>query len=199
MSEIWLTPTDIKQYFYCKAIPYLNHVMGIWEEQTEYKAQGKETHLNLQEIEKRRKTLLKHLKLPPNSKKLFRVPLRSQRLMMKGVLDCLIITPNEYIPIEYKVARKPKKVPLNHKYQITAYALLVEDTFNTIIRKTYIYYQENDKIVKINITDSLRKGISKVICELNEIINYEKEPLVRPSPPICKACLLNKVCPWSLI
>ena len=198
MFKVWLTPTDIKQYFYCKAIPYLNHVMGIWEEQTEYKAQGKETHLNLQEIEKRRKTLLKHLKLPPNSKKLFRVSLKSQRLMMKGVLDCLIITPNEYIPIEYKVARKPKKVPLNHRYQITAYVLIVEDVFNTIIRKAYIYYQINDKLVKANITDNLRRGVIKALHELNEVVDHEKEPLVRPSLPKCKVCLLNKACPWSL-
>ena len=199
MYKVWLTPTDIKQYFYCKAIPYLNHVMDVWEPQTEYKDQGKENHLNLQKLEKRRKSLLKHLKLPLNSKKLFRVPLKSQRLMIKGILDCLIITPNEYIPVEYKVARKPKKIPANHKYQITAYALLVEDSFNTIVRKAYIYYQVNDKLAKVNITDSLRRGIIKVLHELNEMINYEREPLIRPFLPKCKACLLNRVCPWSLI
>ena len=173
--------------------------MDIWEIQTEYKEEGKEIHLNIQQLEKRRKTLLKHLKLPPNAKKLFRIPLKSQRLMMKGLLDCLIITPNEYIPIEYKVAKKPKKIPSNHKYQITAYALLVEDTFNTIVRKAYIYYQISDKLMKINLTDSLRKGVIKVLNELNQMIKYEKEPLVRPFLSKCKACLLNKICPWSLI
>ena len=57
MSKIWLTPTDIKQYFYCKAIPYIQHVLGARVEEREYMIEAKEKHLELEYLETRRKTI----------------------------------------------------------------------------------------------------------------------------------------------
>ena len=161
-QQIWLTVTDIKQYFYCKAIPYINHVLGIYEQQKEYQTQGKEAHQELSKLEKRRKTILKHIKTNKNTKKLFRINITSNKHKITGILDCLIKQENKYIPIEYKQAKTQKGKPHpHHKYQLVAYAIILDDIYNTITTKGYIYYHLDDKLIKININETMKKPRNK--------------------------------------
>ena len=198
MSDIWLTPMDIKQYFYCRAIPYLNHVMGIYESQKEYEREGKEAHEELSRLEARRKTLLKHIKL--KGQKHFRIKLTSQRLALKGILDCLIINNREYIPIEYKTSKSHRgTIHDHHKYQLVAYALLVEDTYDTIVRKGYVYYQMDDKLLRQTVTNNMRRQVLKALESIRSMIITEQEPIIRPLPQKCRVCGYKRCCPWALM
>jgi len=197
-QQIWLTVTDIKQYFYCKAIPYINHVLGIYEQQKEYQTQGKEAHQELSKLEKRRKTILKHIKTNKNTKKLFRINITSNKHKITGILDCLIKQENKYIPIEYKQAKTQKGKPHpHHKYQLVAYAIILDDIYNTITTKGYIYYHLDDKLIKININETMKNHVIKAINHIREMITTENEPLVRPQTPKCIACGYRRYCPWT--
>jgi len=199
-SEAWLTPTDVKQYFYCRAIPYVNHVLGAWEGPTEYMAEGKEAHLNVEGLERRRRSLFKHLKVPEGSVKQFRVQLESARLRMRGALDCLLVLPSgEHVPVEYKVARRPRRLPSHHKYQLVAYAMLVEDCRTTVVRRGHIYYSESDSLAHLRVTDGMRVAVLRALEDIRAMVAEEREPLVRPQAPKCAACGLRRACPWSLV
>ncbi len=199
-QEPWLTVTDIKQYFYCKAIPYINHILGIHEPTKEYQLQGKEAHQELSKLEKRRKTILKHIKTTKNTTKLFRIKITSHKHKLTGILDCLIINQNKYTPIEYKLTKTQKGKPHpHHKYQLVAYAIIIDDTYNTIVTKGYIYYHQDNKLTKININQTMKNHVIKAINQIRQIITTEKEPLIRPQIPKCIACGYRKHCPWTPI
>ena len=198
MSKIWLTPMDIKQYFYCRARPYLIHVMKVHESPKEYMIEGKEAHEGLSRLEARRKTLFKCINI--KGQKYFRVKLISRRLALRGVLDCLVVSNGKYIPIEYKTSKSYKgTIHSHHKYQLVAYALLVEDVYNTIVRKGYVYYHADDRLLCQAITSNMRRQVLKALESIRRMILTEQEPIVRPLPRKCRACGYKRFCPWLLV
>jgi len=135
IDEILFRVSDIKQYFYCPRIIYFTYVCPVPRKSTFKMDMGKEEHEAIQELEKRR--LLKHYGLEEGSRE-FHLKLSSARLHLNGTLDLLIRSPQGFFPVEFKFSsRKPS---LNHKYQLAAYALLVEDYYGVAIRQGFLYF-----------------------------------------------------------
>ncbi|MEM2104504.1 MAG: PD-(D/E)XK nuclease family protein [Candidatus Bathyarchaeia archaeon] len=72
--------------------------------------------------------------------KLLFVPLVSKRLQLQGVVDCIIRTAKgEYVSVEYKNMNSDRgKAYMDHKYQLVAYALLVEGNFGTVVKRGFV-------------------------------------------------------------
>jgi len=197
--DIVLSVVDVKQYFFCPMIPYFNHVLGIYERTTEYEKEGREAHEELSRLESRRKTLLKKIPFKRGCDKYFRVYLYSERLGLRGLLDCLIVVGKEYIPVEYKIARSMRgKIHTHHKYQTVAYALLVEDEYSTIVRRAYLYYAVEDKLLRMNIADSQRRYVLKALDNIRLMIAEELEPTPRFEIRKCRNCGYRYYCPYML-
>ncbi|MFB3766367.1 MAG: CRISPR-associated protein Cas4 [Methanotrichaceae archaeon] len=140
-----ITVSDVKQYLYCPKIVYFDHVLHVPKPPDQKLETGKEKHDDITAKERRRKGATFYI-LNSIKQKLFHVALESSTLCLKGVLDYLIKTEREYIPVDYKFGiSNAGNVHLNHKYQLVAYALLVEDCSKTIVRRGYVYYSR-DKI-----------------------------------------------------
>jgi CRISPR-associated exonuclease Cas4 len=90
---------------------------------------GKEQHIRWEELEKRR--TFKKYKLQ-DAEREFNVSVKSDRLGLYGKLDLLIKTPFEYIPAEFKYTEG--KISMGHRYQVIAYALLIEDFYHVTVR-----------------------------------------------------------------
>jgi len=147
---------------------------------------------------KKKKNNTKTHKNKQKHQKLFRINITSNKHKITGILDCLIIQENKYIPIEYKQAKTQKGKPHpHHKYQLVAYAIILDDIYNTITTKGYIYYHLDDKLIKININETMKNHVIKAINHIREMITTENEPLVRPQTPKCIACGYRRHCPWT--
>jgi len=192
-SEILIDVTDVKQYFFCPRIVYFNHVLGYYERTTESEVEGKEVHEELWNKEKRRKTILKKRSLS-GYEKIFGLRLYSRRLRLKGILDCLAYKDKEYIPIEYKETNYPGYIPANHKYQLVAYSLLVDETYNTITRYGYIYYSKSDKLAKVKLTIDMKRYVRESVDKIINIIINEYLPPVRTRKSRCINCGYYKIC-----
>lgn len=122
-SPLFLTVSDVKQYPYCPRIVYYSYLLPLRARPATYKmAEGKLEHERVADLEERRS--LRAYGLSEGVRR-FDVSLSSDRLGLRGRLDMVIETPGEVIPVDFKNSQG--KVGLNHKYQLTAYALLVEE------------------------------------------------------------------------
>ena len=140
---------------------------------------SKTIHEKLEEKEKRRKAALFYSSQFETAQKMFRVPLESEKLKLRGNLDLLIYSNSEYIPVEYKEMSSDKgKLWLDHKYQLTAYALLVEETHNTTVKRGIVNYVSEDLVIPCEISDGMKKYVRRIVVEVNRLVSDQALPPV---------------------
>ncbi|MCD6368675.1 CRISPR-associated protein Cas4 [Candidatus Woesearchaeota archaeon] len=192
--EIFIDVSDIKQFFFCPRIIYYMHVLGFRERTTESEISGREAHEDIIKREKRRKSLAAK-RIFTGYRKHFGVKMVSKKLLLKGRLDMLVENGKNYIPVEYKsIPLKRKKPPANHKYQLIAYGLLVDETYDTYTKLGYIYYSVNDRLVPVYFTRNSKEYVKETTKHIREIILNEEIPRGYSSPSKCKNCGYHIFC-----
>lgn len=190
-----VTVSDVKQYLYCPRIIYFDHVLHVPKPPDLKLDIGKEKHDDITAREKRRKGAIFYDSFLDKAEKLFKVSLESETLGLRGVVDYLIKAEKEYVPVDYKFGFSNKGAAhLNHKYQLAAYALLVEENFSTIVRRGYVHYNRDRVNVRIDMTDEIRRRTLKQIREIREIVEEEIEPGRTRVAARCKDCEYKRYC-----
>lgn len=190
-----VTVSDVKQYLYCPRIIYFDHVIHVPKPPDLKLDVGKEKHEDMTKKELRRKGAIFYDPLLDEAEKLLKVDLASESLNLRGILDYLIMSGGEYIPVDYKFGFSNKGAAhLNHKYQLAAYALLVEDNFNTIVRRGYIHYDKDRINTRIDMNDEIRRRTIKVISDIGRIVVEEFEPEGTRMKTRCEDCEYSRYC-----
>ncbi len=184
-----LTVSDIKQFLYCARIPFHRYVTRAPAVPTHKMTFGKEAHANTDRLERRR--TLTEFGLIAGERE-FHVPLRSERLRLSGTLDLLLRTPTELIPVELKDSVDPPG--LNHKYQLVAYALLLEDQFGRVVRRGFIQLIPAKEVIEYPMTANMRRHVLKTLGAMRRVLAAER----MPSPPTnlgkCTDCEYRRFC-----
>lgn len=194
-SEVfYVTPSDVKQYFFCRRIPFLMHALGVRERTTWSMEEGKISHEKLRRKEERRATVAIKRRWK-GWEKSFGVRLRCAELGLAGILDVLLRRGYEYVPLEFKEAEKPLgRVPPNHLYQLAAYAVMVERLFNTVVRRGLIYYARSDALVEVPLTVDRKRYVEKVVREIRRMVEDGRIPKPRGSRGKCEGCGFRRYC-----
>jgi CRISPR-associated exonuclease Cas4 len=116
----------------------------------------------------------------------------SKKIGIKGEVDLIVETENGIKVIEIKNTSW-KKLRAGDLYQTAAYALLVEENFNSIVKSLIIYYLKSDKIFEINFSDELRDHVKWIIKKINKIIENEEMPKIKKIKE-CKGCGYYSFC-----
>ncbi|WP_242841654.1 CRISPR-associated protein Cas4 [Desulfitibacter alkalitolerans] len=174
MQEIKLRVGDIKQYLFCPRVIYFHHVCPVPRKYTGKMELGQEEHLELERLEKRRR--LKRYNLE-EGERIFHTGLYSERLGLEGKLDLHIVQKNYIYPVEIKHTHGTPY--LNHKYQVIAYAMLLEEYYHKPIRCGFLYFTTTEVIYEIEITPNARKYVLEIMAKIRKIIQNEN----MPSPP----------------
>ncbi|MDI6689141.1 MAG: CRISPR-associated protein Cas4 [Actinomycetota bacterium] len=181
-QSVSLTVTDIKQYIYCPRVVYFTYVIPLIRPTTGKMDYGKGEHERVSELEKRRKLSIYGLE---NGEREFHLRLNSERLGLSGLLDMAISTDCEIIPVEFKFSTKPPS--LNHKYQLTAYTMLLEDRDylqraangkrrTRLVRRGFVHLIPLKRSYEIQITQSMRDFVKKLLMEIRSMIENETMP-----------------------
>lgn len=190
-----ITVSDVKQYLFCPKIVYFDHVLHVPKPPDQKLQAGKEEHDSITAREKRRKGALFYDPELDRAEKMFRVALESSTLGLRGVLDYLLIAGQEYIPVDYKFGFSHSgNVHLNHKYQLAAYALLVEETFKAPVKRGFIHYSRDRANVRVDLGDEIRRRTTKTVREICRIIEEEIEPAGTKNPGRCTDCEYSRYC-----
>ena len=190
--ETPITPTMIKEYYFCPRALYLQYALGLNEPPTGSLEEGAATYQALHRREQKTLTFLRRTSLDIREKHLA-LHLYSPRLCLQGVLDALLILRDgTHIPAEIKTA-EADKIPLRHYYQLTAYAILVEENYNTTVTKALAYYTLNNKLLTAHITSSAKRHIAKHTIPKIQALLQGPPPPPRPTPR-CNSCGYRQHC-----
>lgn len=183
-----ITVVEVKRYAYCPRIVFITHVLHLEETITEAMEVGREEH-----DEAAIAPLIARLK---SLKVLRSISLRSDQLRVAGKIDYTIITKNnEYIPIEIKWSSLDKeRAKWDHKLQVVTYALLIDENFKTSVKRGYIYYLKDKRVIELIIDDGLKNLVRKIITNIHQMIVDERDPGVTVPFTKCVNCGYRVYC-----
>lgn len=183
------TVTDLKQFDYCARVVFYERCLPRVRPRTYKMDVGRDAHQDEQRKASRRS--LAGYGLPAGERQ-FDLRLRSERLGLHGKLDELVMSSDgTCFPVDYKLA---KQVAANHRLQLAAYALLLEDTREIRIERGYIYLIPTRKTVEVAITPKLRSAVETRLHALNRMVETEEMPQPTVVRARCFDCEFRRFC-----
>lgn len=186
---VTLNVSDIRQYVYCPRIIYFNYVVPVPRHVTFKMQKGQTAHIDFSAIEKRR-SLAKY-RLEDGTKE-FRVRLRSDRLGLVGALDMLISSDSRIYPVEFKSTLG--SLGIHHKYQLVAYAMMIEEARRCPVREGFVYLIPQKRIEKIIVDEGTRFYTKKLCTRIRNVINSGVFPSGTRKTGRCRDCEFNNYC-----
>lgn len=187
--EVELTVTDLKQWAYCPRIPYYHHVMPVDFARTYKMERGRDVEAAVQAMEKRRGFRRYGLE---RGERRFAVWLHSATLQLAGKLDLLIVTENAAYPVDFKDTEGG--VRYNHRIQLAAYAMIVEEGLVLPVPMTFVYLVPSRQLVTVPIGDKEREQVIRAVAEMRRVIDEEDMPGPTPVRARCTACEFRNYC-----
>lgn len=117
---------------------------------------------------------------------------KGKNLQLHGNIDALVITPNSYIPIEFKMSAK-KPMP-NHLIQLAGYALSLEEMFHKKISHGYLISEKRAKIFRINIDEELRQKVYNTLANIIQDVESGLKPDSNANSSKCAQCEFINFC-----
>lgn len=168
----------LRQYCFCKRIPYLVMFKGVKPAETPWMKQGATYHAEQTELNKRR-SFIRYGFTDNQCYLKQNVSLKSEDLLLHGICDGLLFYENKPVAVvEFKNKTSDKLNP-GEFIQMTAYSMICEDTWGTEISYGFILSGERGKVKKVPITEANKQRVLQI---RNEIIQC------------CEECLLPDSC-----
>jgi CRISPR-associated exonuclease Cas4 len=190
-----LTVTDVRQWVYCPRVVYYRLCQPLRRPVTYKMEEGKLQHERIEELERRRTLRFYGLRDEERGggvERHFRPLLYSQRLGLSGVVDLVLVARGEAIPVEYK--HTGSRLGLNHKYQLVAYALLVEERWARPVRRGFVHTLVDDRLEEVAVTPNGRAFVRKVLQEIRSTVAAERMPEPTPQLGRCVDCEFLRFC-----
>jgi len=175
-TEAKISVTELKDFIFCKAIPWIKRKLGWREPLTISQQLGKK--VNLREVTK---------DLP--EPKYYEVYLRDKKTGLSGVVD--VIAGNSVVEVKTFQRRY-----YNHfRLQLLGYAYLAERN-GFRVREAMLIMEQKVKL-KIEVTKDHINYVEKIVNELVEVLEDDSPPIVNQPSRLCRACQYRRVCPVS--
>lgn len=175
LPQLLLSVSDVKQYLYCPRIPYFQHVMPVPRPVTYKMKHGTLQHIELDRLEKRRGLRSYGLR---TGERLFHLAVSSPALELHGILDLVIRYEVEgetrYLPDEFKY--QEGRVYTNVKYQLTAYAMMLEEQYQTSISEGFVYFIPTKSFRRVTITEEMRTHVRHTLSAIRRMFQTESFP-----------------------
>lgn len=187
IAEEFVSVTDIKHYIYCPRLVYFDRVLHATPIFGSQQEDSKELHEDYVKKELRRIDAVYYSPEFVGAEKRMFTSLSSGSLGLQGNVDCIIKTAKgEYIPVEYKNMNSDKgKVCMDHKYQLVGYALLIEENFETTVKRGFVNYLPETLILQMQITPTMKSYVKRVLGHIKRIISEEELPPIRVAKSKC--------------
>jgi len=188
-APVALTATDLKQWAYCPRIPFYRHVLPVRAAPTYQMSRGKDVEAAVAALEHRRGFRAYGMR---EGERRFGVWLHSDRLGLSGKLDLLILTADACYPVDFKdTAGGPRR---NHRLQVAAYAMLVEEAFARPAPDGFIYLVPEKRVVALGLTEADRADVRQALAGIRQMIEQEALPPPTSVRARCTACEFQNYC-----
>lgn len=185
----WITPAELRQWHYCPRVVFFERCTPIRRRETILMTHGRDIHQTEQQKEKRR--TLSRYELGEGERR-YNVRLTHAALGLTGELDMLIVDGTNAYPVEFKHSRRPPDT--GHKWQLAAYALLVESELGLSVPHAYWHSSLTRQTHTIPCDTRLKNRTRKTIAEIRAAIHDERCPAPTSQPAKCLECELKNFC-----
>ncbi len=179
----YIQVTLVKEYEWCKTIPWIIANTAVEPPLTPSMQDGKEVHNRIELAEQ----IADSRKL---AKYTVEAVLVSRRYRVVGLIDILSIDP----PMVIDIKQTNKKPPKSHIAQLETYTLLAW-TNNIPVERAEIVNHEKKTIYKLEVTDYVLERAKKRIQKTWRIIQQPDPPLVQQPVEKCSYCRYKTRCP----
>ena len=184
-----LIVTDLKQWAFCPRVVYFEYCLRSVRPRTYKMEAGQRAHEDEERRANRRNMSAYDL---PSGERRFDQWLYSARLNLVGRLDEVVIAPDGgMFPVDYKLT---KTVAPNHRVQVMAYGLLLEERYGISIPHGYVLLIPTRKTVQIPFTSQLRQKTLTMLGEIGTMIHKEEMPPPPTKREICATCEFRRFC-----
>lgn len=184
-----LSVTDVRQYFYCPRIVYYRLAQPLRRPTTYKMREGKLAQDRTADLERERSLQAYGLNAGARH---FNVSLRSETIGLQGIVDMVIVTAEEAIPVEFKNTTQPPA--RNHSYQLAAYALLVEERWGLPVRRGFVYRMPLKEATAIRLTPALRQAVTGALVAMRRMVAQEAQPEPTEHVGRCVECEYRRFC-----
>lgn len=188
-ERVLFRASDIRQYVYCPRIIYFNYVLPVPRRRTVKMETGQTTHIEFADLEKRR--TFSRYRLEAGERE-FRVQMRCPVLGLTGVLDMLITTPDGLYPVEFKDTAGG--MGLHHKYQLVAYAMMLEETRKRPVRAGFIYAIQGKRVYAVAADQGSRMYVRRVLGAIRNMASRRVFPAKTRAGGRCRDCEFRNYC-----
>lgn len=186
---IRLNVSDLKQYIFCPRTVFYQYVMPVKKVMTFKMECGKIEEGKINRLEYRRK--LRRYGLS-EGKREFHKRIYSEKLGLSGQLDLLIKTFNGLYPVDFKFSTsRPHK---NHIYQITGYALILEDLYGSSIGKGFVYMIPSENAHVFRLTEKIKSEALSKLDDMRNMILTQMMPDAQQKTGKCRDCEYANFC-----
>ncbi len=120
-------------------------------------------------------------------------PLFSRKFRLTGKPDYIVRQDSgALIPIEVKPNRTAPKPRFSDVMQLTAYAVLIQETYGD--RPAYGLLKYRDHVFRIDLTEELQTELFEVLSEMRAARRAQNVPRSHDDPTICKYCGYRDAC-----
>jgi len=121
--------------------------------------------------------------------------IKSDDLLLSGIIDQIEEYEEGFVPIELKTGKMPKEgVWPGHRIQIAAYALLLEEISKTKIKEGFVHYLDSDERRQVVINPFLKEEVKELRKKVLEMLNFGEIPGYCGNERKCAVCGLKKEC-----
>lgn len=185
-----LQVTDLKQWLYCPRIVYFTYNWPGVRPTVYHIEEGRLRHEEERErLRRRRRRRL--FGLPPGEY-LFDVWHLSETLRLSGRVDLVILGEDEAIPVDFKDSVRPQAS--HFRWQLIAYALLVEEKLARPVRRGFVYSLPRRRAHEVRITPRGRNRVKHTLHEMVQVLQSEALPPGPESTAPCVACEFRRFC-----
>lgn len=187
-DELLFTVTDLKQYLYCPRIFYY-HVCLPDIRPVTYKMEAGIAAHDTERKRAARRSLRQYD--TTEGARAFDVPVQSAVLGLSGKIDEVVETPDELIPVDYKLARR---AGYHFKVQLAAYGLMLEETRQVRVRRGFLYLISLRKTEEVAIKTGLRRAVQRALDAMRIIAATEHLPAATKWRQRCPDCEFRRFC-----
>ena len=179
-SLAYITPTDVKDYHYCKAIPWLRARTGLHEPPTPSMEAGVVDYSYKERV-------ASQLGLP----KPYRLEVRvvDKGLGVSGVID-VVAGSGRLRVVEVKAG--VRRVGRHHTAQLKVYALLAQRNLGPV--EEAILYTSR-AVQRLRVTPRLLEEAARSVEATRRAVGSEDPPVVSQPAAKCRYCWYNRLCP----
>jgi len=182
-EPIYFRVTDLKQWFYCPRIVYFQFLMPDLRPKTYSMEEGALKHAELRRRRRRWRGL-------PEGEYRWDVALRSDELHASGLVDLVIDTVDELIPVDFKDSLKASA---HFKMQLVAYGIMLEE-MGKRVERGFVYLLPRRRAEEVRLTARMKSKVRRAFGEMLKSVLGEEMPPPPKSQAQCVACEFRRFC-----